>query len=193
MAFNKKHTRRAQQEENVHNANVLSVISMMKLQNMSGGKTRFWRRRAGSSRLSLMSNQSADSKTVSMFCLLVKLLERYSLVKSWFKIIVDISWATISTGRNPTVFLVQRIQKVSYFYYNRILKHHTAIHVLRTRTKFCVDNLIVHFIIRACISFLNSCRVHMLHICIFVVHFIICGLGTTWPLRETEYELKKSK
>lgn len=66
MGLNKKRSRRAlYHEDTAPNANFLRVLSMMKLQNMSGGKAKFWRRRAGSSRISLMSNQSAESKTVS--------------------------------------------------------------------------------------------------------------------------------
>lgn len=45
-------------------ANLFSVVSMIKLQNMSGGKAKLWRRRGGSSRLSLISTKSQDSKTV---------------------------------------------------------------------------------------------------------------------------------
>ena len=53
-------------EREASNANLMHVVSMLKLQNMQTGKGKFWRRRAGSSRMSLMSSVSQDSKTVSL-------------------------------------------------------------------------------------------------------------------------------
>lgn len=63
MGFKKNSRRQTQNDDTA--TNLFSVISMIKLQNMTSTKGRFWRRRAGSSRMSLISNQSADSRTVS--------------------------------------------------------------------------------------------------------------------------------
>lgn len=52
-------------EREPSSANLMHVVSMIKLQNMQTGKGKFWRRRGGSSRMSLMSSVSQDSKTVS--------------------------------------------------------------------------------------------------------------------------------
>ena len=54
-------------EREVSNPNLMHVVSMIKLQNMQAGKGKFWRRRGGSSRMSLMSSVSQDSKTVSKY------------------------------------------------------------------------------------------------------------------------------
>ncbi|XP_060587786.1 short transient receptor potential channel 7-like [Ruditapes philippinarum] len=61
MGF-KKNSKRVRKNES--DTNLMSVVSMIKLQNMSGGKAKFWRRRNGSSRMSLISNQSQESKTL---------------------------------------------------------------------------------------------------------------------------------
>ncbi|KAH3776729.1 hypothetical protein DPMN_178162 [Dreissena polymorpha] len=59
----RKNSRRLEKHES--EANVFSVLSMIKLQNMSSTKGKFWRRRTGSSRMSLVSNHSQGSETVS--------------------------------------------------------------------------------------------------------------------------------
>ena len=62
MGYN-KNLRRLQKHES--ETNLFSVLSMIKLQNMSGGKAKFRRRLTGSSRMSLVSNNSQESEHVS--------------------------------------------------------------------------------------------------------------------------------
>lgn len=81
MAWTKKET-----SESNTKTNKLHVVSNIKLQTMSGSKRRMWKRRGGSTRISIMSN-SIESAQVRIF---FKKLALYTAT-----IVLDVTFPTL--------------------------------------------------------------------------------------------------